>query len=148
MGRVPDLRTINKEDFDSKDQKLIDQLAFPINNFMQQVISVLKNGVDFNNLNQQINTFTISVNASGAPTSPIQFKSTLATKIQGVICINSVNQTSTIRFPAANPCISFTQNNTLITINNISGLSFVADQTVSDTYQITILSIGTNLPTA
>lgn len=148
MSRVPDLRLIKKEDFDGKDQRLIEKLAFPVNNFMQQVVNVFKNGVDFNNLNQQVITLTVAVDASGAPVNIIQFKSTLSTKVQGAICINAVNQSSTIRFPSAQPFISFTQNNTIVTINNISGLSMPSDQIQSDTYQLTILTIGANLPTS
>lgn len=148
MSRIPDLRQINKEDFESKDQKLIDQIAFPINNFMQQVINVLKNGIDFNNLNQQINTVTVSVDQFGNPSGTVQFKNNLSTKIQGIICINQVNQSSNVRFPAAQPCITWTLNSNIITITNISGLSMPSGQTASDTYQLTVLSYGANLPTA
>jgi hypothetical protein len=148
MARIPDLRLIKKEDFDSKDQKLIDQIAFPINNFMQQVINVLKNGVDFTNLNQQIISFTISVDAFGVPVSPISFKNTLNTKIQGLVCINAVNQTTTSRFPQSTPFISYTLNNNVIIITNIAGLGIPSGQTNSDVYTFTVLTYGTNLPTA
>lgn len=147
MARIPDLRQITKEDFDQKDQKLIDKLAFPINNFMQQVIGVLKNGVDFNNLNQQLLTVTVSVDATGFPVNTVQFKSTLTTKVAGLICINAVNTSSTIRYPEAQPFISWSQNNSVITLNNISGLGIPSGQTNSDTYQMTLLIIGQNLPT-
>lgn len=148
MARIPDLRLLKKEDFDGKDQSLIEKLAFPINNFMQQVVNVMKNGVDFNNLNQQTFTITVSVDASGAPISNIQFQNALSTKIIGMMCINVVNQSSTIRFPTAQPCLTWTQNNSLLSISNISGLPIPIGQTNSDTYQLTILTIGSNLPTA
>lgn len=148
MARIPDLRLLKKEDFAAKDQQLIDKLAFPINNFMQQVVNVFKNGIDFNNLNQQINTITVSVDSTGKLVNTIQFKVALSTKIQGMICINAVNKTSTVRFPSAQPFISFSQNNEIMTINNISGLSFDDGATNSDTYTLTILSIGNNLPTS
>jgi len=148
VARIPDLRLLKKEDFAAKDQALIEKLAFPVNNFMQQVVNVFKNGVDFNNLNQQINTITVSVNSSGAPVTTVQFPNILSTKIQGMICINAVNQTSTTRFPTSQPFISFSQNNKTMTINNISGLSIASGATNSDSYTLTILSIGNNLPTS
>lgn len=147
MSRIPDLRLLNKEDFDAKDQGFIDRLSFPINNFMQQVVNVLKNGIDFNNLNQQINTITVSVDAFGNPVNTIQFQNSLNTKIQGMVCINAFNESANIRFPSAQPGITFTQNNKALIITNISALSFGENQTNSDTYQLTILSIGANLPT-
>lgn len=148
MARIPDLRQLKKEDFDSKDQKLIEKLAFPINNFMQQVVNALKNGIDFNNLNQETFIISVSVNSSGAPISLVQFKNGLATKVAGMTCINVINQTSNIRFPTAQPCITWNQNNNILTITNVSGLPIPAGQTNSDTYQLTILTIGSNLPTA
>ncbi len=148
MARIPDLRQIKKEDYDNKDQKLIDQLAFPINNFMQQVITVLKRGIDFNNLNQQIVTFTASVDNTGTPTTSVQFQNTLLTKIIGITCINAVNTSSVVRFPQATPFISYSINGSLITVTNIAGLGIPTGQTNSDTYTITILTYGANIPTS
>lgn len=143
---MPDLRQIKKEDFDSKDQKLVDQIAFPINNFMQQVINIFKNGIDYTNLNQQVVTFTISVNPDGAPVSPVAFKNILTTKVIGMICINATNVSSTLRTPDSTPFMTFTSNGSLISITNISGVGIPEGQTNSDTYTFTILSIGANLP--
>ncbi len=149
MARIPDLRQIKKEDFDKKDQDLVDKLAFPINNFMQQVISVLTGGVDFTNLNQQINTFTITVDSTGKPTTSVQFKNALkSTKLIGMVCINAINNSSTIRFPTAQPFISFTQNSSLVTVTNVAGLGIPTNQTNSDTYTLTVLTIAQNLPTS
>lgn len=146
MGRIPDLRQIVKEDFDKADQSLVDKLGYPINNFMQQVITVLKRGIDFNNLNQQIVTFTASVDTTGTPTVPIQFQSTLLTKIIGLQCINAVNTSSIIRYPQAGLFVSYSINGNLITITNIAGLGVPEGQTNSDTYTFTILTYGANLP--
>lgn len=115
---------------------------------MQQVITVLQHGVDFNNLNQQIVTFTVSVDTNGKPTTPVQFQNTLLTKVIGIVCINALNTSSVIRFPQAAPFISYTTNANLVTINNIAGLSIPSGQTNSDIYTFTILTYGANLPTA
>lgn len=149
MARIPDLRTIKKEDFDSKDQKLVEKLAFPFNNFMQQVVNVLKNGVDFTNLNQFYTTITVTVDATGKPTTDVQFKNSLTTKVAGVICISYTNQSGVLRFPTAQPGISYTiTSDNFILINNISGLPVPPGNTNSDSYSLTILVIGQNIATA
>lgn len=147
MARVPDLRQITKEDFEKNDQKLIDKLAFPINNFMSQVINVLKNGIDFNNLNEFTVTFTVTVDINGKPTTSVQFKNTLNSKVIGIQCINALNQSSFIRYPQATPFISYTENAKLITVNNIAGLGIPSNQTNSDSYTLTVRVTGDNLQT-
>lgn len=148
MATIPSNRQIKPEDFDSKDQKLIQKLAFPINTFMQQVITALSNNLDFNNLNQQLVSFTVSVDSSGVPTTPVQFKSTLKTKIIGLMCINAVNTSSTIRYPDSTPFISFTLNGDFVVVKNITGIGIPSGQTNSDTYTLTLQAIGSNVPTA
>jgi hypothetical protein len=148
VGRPPDLRNLKTEDFEEKDRDLIDRLAFPFNNFMQQVVALFQNGIDFTNLNEQIVTITVTVDSSGKPTADMRFKSTLKTKVQGIMCINAVNQSSTIRFPTAVPFCTFSQKDDLVTISNISGLPVPTGQTNSDKYQLTLRIIGSNIPTA
>ena len=148
MARIPDLRTIKTEDFDKKDQGMVDKIAFPFNNFMQQVIGVFKNGIDYNNLNRQVVTVTVSVDSTGTPIGTIQFRNNLATKIQGIICMRALNQSPNIRYPASQPFISWSENNSVITIVNISGIGIPEGQTNSDIYQLTLELIGQNLPTA
>lgn len=148
MGRVPDLRNIKQEDFDKKDQALVEKLAFPINNFMQQVVSVLKQGIDFNNLNQQIFVITTSVDVQGVPVTQLQFKNALTTKVIGMICINAINKSTTLRTPSAAPFITWSANGNLMTISNINGLGIPEGQVTSDSYELTILTVGANIPTA
>lgn len=147
MASIPTQRLLKPEDFDSKDQNLVTKLAFPYNTFVQQVISALSNNLDFNNLNQQLNTFSVSVDVNGIPTTPIQFKSNLATKLAGLICVSATNNTTSSRFPEAQPFISFTLNSGQVTINRIIGLGIPTGNTNSDTYTLTVLSIGQNIPT-
>ena len=148
MATIPNNRQIKPEDFDSKDQKLIQKLAFPINTFMQQVITALSNNLDFNNLNEQIVSFTVSVDSSGTPTTPVQFKNSLKTKPIGMVCISAVNTSTNLRFPVATPFASFTLNGDLIVITNIAGLNVPTGQTNSDSYTLTLRVTGANIPTA
>jgi hypothetical protein len=152
MAIIPTQRLLKPEDFDSKDQALVSKLAFPINTFMQQVISALTNNLDFNNLNMQVNTFSVIVDPNGVPTTPVQFTINLSTKLYGLICINATNTSGTTRVPTAQPFINYSLNAGKVTVNNITGLSYPSTvststaQVNSDSYTLTVLSIGQNVP--
>jgi hypothetical protein len=147
MATVPTQRFIKPEDFDTKDQALIGKLSFPINTFMQQVITAFTKQIDFNNLNMQINTFTVRVNATGQPTTPVQFTFSSTTKPIGMVCINAINQTANTRFPVATPFPSYSTEKNLITVSNIAGIGVPTGQVQSDSYTITTLTIFANIPT-
>lgn len=136
MSRIPNLKRINKEDFDKQYQTLIDRLAFPINSFMEQVRNAFDNNIDFNNLNQEIITLTVTVDLNGLPNIQTQWKSTLKTKVIGSVVIKASNLVTPGAYSSSTPFINFVQNNTLVNINQISGLQ------AGDRYELVILSIG------
>lgn len=122
--RVPEVRRLKKEDFDSKDQDLVGKLAFPLNLFMEQTHAVLNKGVDFTNLNMQMADIEITAGASNIPALQCQFPISLNSKIAGCVCINAFNAdlaspTSTV---TGQPFITFTENSGLVTVNRIFGL--------------------------
>jgi len=137
MGRVPDIKRIRKEDFDEKNQPMIERLAYSINTFMDQVIFLLNKNVDFQNLNQQIITYNITINSSGNLVNPPNIRTSLKSKPAGVICISATNVNNPSIFPTSQPFVSIgIINNSTVSIENISGLQ-------SDSaYQLTLLIIG------
>lgn len=136
MARLPDLRRINKEDFQKDDQDMADKLAFPLNSFMEQTRAAFDHAIDFSNLNQELIVLTVTVDDAGVPVQRTQYKSNLQSNVAGTICINSVNQTTLGNYPLATPFLSVTQNANIVTVLNIRGL------TPNERYQLTILSIG------
>lgn len=136
MGRVPNIKRIQTNDFNEKDQELISTLAYPINSFMEQTAAVLDKGVDFNNLNQAIITLQTMTDANGNPILETKYKSLLKSKVVGHVCINAYNITNTSAFPVNTPFISFIQNADIVTINNITGLQ------ANNKYKLIVLSIG------
>jgi hypothetical protein len=70
----------------------------------------------------------------------------LTTKLYGIICINALNQSGDSTYPTAMPFISWSQNGSTITIKNISGIGIPNNQTNTDSYTFTVLSIGQNIP--
>ncbi len=136
MARPPDLRRIQKEDFEEEIQETIDKLAFPLNNFMEQTRSALDGNLDFNNLNQEIITVDVMVDSNGKPTMTTKYKSGLNTNVVGHNCINAINLTSSTTYPTSSPFISYAQNANLVTLLNISGLQ------ANNKYRLTLISIG------
>jgi len=123
MSRRPDIKRIRKEDFDPEYHGLIDKLSYSFNTFMDQVIFLFDNNIDFLNLNQQIVDYTISTDSTGELINPPNIRSTLNRKIQGITCIKATNILDPNVYPISPPWVSFDfVNNTTINVLNISGL--------------------------
>lgn len=123
MGRVPDLKRLTVEDFKSEDRPLVSKLAFIINSFHEQVRSTLNRNIDSANLAREIRTLDFVTNESGQPLNTLTFRSELGTvKVSGINVIRLVITSENLRYPTTLPLISFSQNDDLITINNITGL--------------------------
>lgn len=137
MSRAPDYKRIRKEDFDADMQPTIEKLGFIINSFSEQVINILNKNIDFQNLNQEIVSLDIIKDGSGNLVNPPSIRTTLNTKVQGILCIKADNLTSVGTYPTSQPFVSYNLvNNNLISILSVSGLQN------SSTYKLKLLLIG------
>lgn len=136
MARIPDIRRLDKSDFDKDSQDLIDKLAFPLNSFMEQTRAAFQKNIDFTNLNQEVILLSVIVDDVGTPVQKTQYKSTLNTRVLGNTCIAAVNTTTAGAFPVGQPFLTFAQDATIVTVTNIKGLE------AGQRYTLTILSIG------
>jgi len=136
MGRVPNLNRITTEDFAQEDQALVSKMAFPINTFMEQVANVLDKRIDFDNLNQEIITMTVTVDSTGNPLTPAKYKSDLLTRIQGMTCIRCQDLDSPGTPPVNTPFATFVQSTSIVSVSNIKGL------TANTRYRLTFLIFG------
>lgn len=134
MAVVGSPKLIRVEDFPKEQEEMIKTLASLLNSYMEDVHSAFSNNIDFNNLNQQVVTFNVTLNSSGVPKSKIELKSTLKSKIQGILCIRAVGN----NYPSANPLISFTysSSNNAVTVTHIAGLTADID------YNLSVILIG------
>jgi len=137
MGRIPDHKRLRKEDFDTEYQSIIERVGYSVNTFADQVISLFNKRIDFTNLNQEISSYTISVDGSGNLVNPANIRHTLISKPAGILCVNATNLNDTNTFPDSQPFVSFSiLNSTTISIRNISGLQN------DSSYSLTLLLIG------
>ena len=123
VGKAPDLKRIAKEDFESQYHSLIEKLAFPLNSHMEQVRNLFSKGIDFDNLTRELITLKVQTDLESKPLTKLSFKSTLKNKVRGINVISANITSSNTSYVQQAPFISFSQNNNIISINNISGLS-------------------------
>jgi len=85
----------------------------------------------------EVVSLDVMIDGSGDLINPPSIRTTLNTKVQGVICIKADNLTSIGTFPTSQPFISYNIiNNNLISVLNVSGLQN------SSTYRLKLLLIG------
>lgn len=135
MSKIPSIKRIVVEDFPPDQQSLISRLAFPINSFFEEVRAAFNKSIDFNNLAQDLITLSFTTNENGQPLSQLKFKTSVA-RVSGIIPISlKILDNSTGLIVTQAPFVTFTQNENIITINYISGL------TAGLKYQINLLVI-------
>lgn len=113
---------IKSEDYDGEYQALIDQLAETLNPFMQEVVELADERIDFENRVEVLKTITLTVDAAGKPTLNDKVN-TGKTGIRGTQVISAFNLTNSTIFPTSQPFISYRiLAGGVIQILNITGL--------------------------
>ncbi len=134
----------NTADYPQQYSDLMQKLAQNLNNNLETLYNALNNQLTFSdNLSSGIQTITVTVDATGTPTSGATFQigttttnnNVNTTKLSGLIVINAINQASSNTYPTTQPFISFTQSGNTINIQNISGLQ------ASQSYQLNVITV-------
>lgn len=116
-------KRIIKEGVPKEYHVLIDAIAPSINDFADQVINAFNKNITVeDNLNMEIKTLEVVVDGGGIPTMSTAFKSNLADRVRGIVVIRAENLTNSMVYPTAAPFITYSENNSVITINHIAGL--------------------------
>lgn len=134
MATPPRVNRLQKENFDKDEQDLIESLAASLNPFMEQTRQAFEKRIDFNNLNQELISFTVTVDSGGVPVQDVQWRSKLTSQVAGAYVISAISTPTT--FPTGAPFLTFNQSNEIVTVQHITGLP------VGVKYKLTVLSIG------
>lgn len=134
MSIVASPKLIKSSDFPPEQEQTINALGNILNPTLEQIYAALNGGIDFSNLNQTITSFTVKVSSTGVPTTNIEIKSPLKTKIQGIHCVRAVGST----FPTATPLVSFTYSSS----SNSISIDHITSLTAGVSYTITVILIG------
>lgn len=127
MPKLSSYRRIITNDFEEEDEKLVEQLASPINDSFNELYFAANGRLSIReNLYCTYKEFDVTVASSGAPTARTVIKLIGNVPVLGVQVLYAANQVNTGIYPTGTPFISFSQNNDTIIINNITNLQ--ADQ--------------------
>lgn len=121
MALLNNLKRIVTEDFEEKDQDLVAKIGYIINPAIEQISSAFNKNITFDNLSRETIQITVE-NSSGNLKIPIQFKTNLNGRIQGLQCIRADNLINTNVYPTSAPFISWSINANIITIKKITGI--------------------------
>lgn len=134
MATPPRVNRLQKENFSKDDQDLVESLASSLNPFMEQTKQALDKKLNFDNLNQELITFNITVDADGLPSPAVQWKSGLLTQVAGCQVISAISSPAV--YPDGAPFLTVAQNGQIVSVLHITGLP------AGVKYKLTVLSIG------
>lgn len=133
--KFPTFKRIFKTDYPTEQQALVEKLSSTINNGFEVLYNAMSKNVDLaNNLACTLKAITVKVDSSGTPSSTLSFKIDTIGQIKGIEVIRAENQTDSTIYVTSHPFISYTQDNTTITVNNIKGLP------ANNTFILTIIA--------
>lgn len=120
---LPLFKRLYYTDFPSQFQSLVEQMSYSINSPFDSVFQALKNNLKFeDNFLATVKDVSVTVNASGTPTSTTSFSISNNNPISGTLIVKASNTTNTSIYPTSGIIISYTQNSSTITITNVAGL--------------------------
>lgn len=121
--KLPNFRRLFKNDFKEEFQGLVDQLSVSINVGMESLYEALNKKLTFkDNFSCTVKDITVKVDSTGKPKSPITLPLDFYGKIDGVIVLYALNNTSSARYVSGGVHVSWTQTETGLSISNIAGL--------------------------
>lgn len=136
MSRINVPASIRLEDYDAKYRELVEKLSSSINPFMDEVYRQINGNINFENLNRQIVTIDVRINASSQVLSEPQIRTSLRSRLAGTSVISAQNLVNSNTYPTSQPFISYVLKENIMTITNISGLQ------ANSQYRLTIELIG------
>jgi hypothetical protein len=120
--KINNVTQIKAEDFPEDAQQMAEQLGLVLNPFMQQVVEITDNRLDFENRVENFKQLEMTVDATGKPVLNDKIN-VEKSRIRGISIIAAFNQTNVAGYPTQQPFISYTVlGGGTIKVNNISGL--------------------------
>lgn len=131
MAKITNLKRIVVEEFDPDMQDTISKLSFSLNPLLEQITEAFNKNITFDNLNQDIISLTLEVDATGKPKASTQFKYNLKNAPRAII----VGSAESSELTSA-PFITYSVSNQVVTVNKVFGLP--PDKKI----RITVILIG------
>lgn len=133
--RLPSFRWLLKTDYEEQYDKLIETMSKSLNYGIDALYQALNKQLTLrDNIKCTVKDITLKVDASGIPITRTSFILDLTGKLDGTQVILAINQTNSQVYPSGGIFISFSQNDKIVTITNITGL------TPNDVYLIRLIA--------
>ena len=133
--KLPNWKRLYENDFEAQFKKLVSQLAASINIGMENLYGALNNNISLkDNISCTVKTLSLEVNAVGTPTSTTTFQLDKSGTVLGITVLKATNLTDSSIYPSSGIFVSWTQTQTGILINNITGLQS------NQNYQLTLVA--------
>lgn len=121
--KLPGFKRLNKNDYAKEFKDLVDRLSVSLNIGIETLYTLANNNISLaDNTLCDIKEFTVSVDSSGIPKSSLSIPLSKVTKVIGTEVIFGQNQTNSNIYATGQPFITYTQNGSSLTINQIAGL--------------------------
>lgn len=124
------------EDFSEDDQEVASQLANTFNPFAEDVYRALNGNLNTDNMLRQIVSLEVKIDSAGKVINSPKVRISINSKVVGTNVISAVNAEKSTIYPTSHPFISYSINEKILTIENISGLQ------ANSTYNLTLEIIG------
>lgn len=123
MPKLGSYRRIITNDFKQEDRQLVGQVASPVNDSFNELYFAVNGRISLrDNVFCTVKDIDITVDASGFPINDAGFTLDKQGQVMGCQVIYAANQVNSALFPTGQPFVSFTQNNTQVYVNHITGL--------------------------
>lgn len=134
---MPSFKRLFKGDYDSEEQGLIDKLSSSLNYGIEVLYDALNRKLTLrDNISCTVKDVEVTVNSSGIPNSSTTFSMDITNKIDGLMVIRAENLTNSNTYPSGGVFVTFSQNNTTVTIIHVTGLQ------ANNNYRLRIVAFG------
>jgi hypothetical protein len=131
--KLNNITQIRSEDYEDEFQDLVSRMGGTLNSFMQEVVELADKRINFDNKEESLLSFEVTVASSGTP-DVTRVNTRKIGNISGCQVINAINLTNASGYATSQPFISFQPiGNGFIQINNITGLRS------GDKYRLTVI---------
>jgi len=131
-------RRLYKNDFKPEDQDLVEKISYPLNTGIESIYEAFNKKISLSdNLLCTIRDVEVTVDSTGKPVNTTSFKLDFTGSVSSIFVGNAQNLTNTSTYPTSAPFISWTQTQTGVTINNVTGLQ------PNNNYRLRIIAFGT-----
>jgi hypothetical protein len=128
-------KRIFKGDYPQEQQPLVEKLASSINIGFESLYNAMARNVSISdNIACTVKKLSTAVDSAGIPTSTLSFKTDVLGQVKGISVIRATNLTNSTVYVTSHPFLTYSQDNTTVTILHIAGLP------VSNTFELTIVA--------